>query len=290
MTVEEKRSVIKKYCAGRECESDKCVVCRVAIEDYETGITDAEICYGTDSEELLDKRIVAIEAEAKSEIRRSKISQCIDLCENRITCEGCPCATIADRKHDSNCEFDNFTEEDLDEYIKAFNNERCEKDLATTRSLKIRRLNDLCGDQAEVCPECPCRDLAKEAGTATLCCFEDMDDAMLDTYLAKFSDAATLSETATLSGGGCSGHKVAPPTETSLKDAIHPHHYKLPCGMQVVDVEVAMFGREAVMAHCLCTAAEYILRSQQKNGVEDIKKAHWWLCEYLELEAEGHGK
>lgn len=220
MTLEEKRSVIKKYCSGRECDRDKCVVCRVAQEDYEAGITDSEVCYSTDSEELLDKRIAAIEAETKSEIRSSKISQCIDLCEARSTCDECPCSDIADRKHDGDCEFDEFTEEDLDEYIKCFSNERSAKELAAISHPR----------------------------------------------------------------------KVAPATETSLKDAIHPHHYKLPGGMQVIDVEVAMFGREAVMAHCLCTAAEYILRSRQKNGVEDIKKAHWWLCKYIELEAESHGK
>jgi len=42
MTVEEKRSVIKKYCSGRGCYRDKCVVCRVAQEDCEAGITDIE--------------------------------------------------------------------------------------------------------------------------------------------------------------------------------------------------------------------------------------------------------
>lgn len=71
------------------------------------------------------------------------------------------------------------------------------------------------------------------------------------------------------------------PTEP---DNVHPNHYKLPNGMQVVDVEVAMFGKEAVQAHCLSTALEYILRHKQKSGVEDIRKAHWWLSEYLELE------
>lgn len=222
-----------------------------------------------------------------------EIAQCY--CDEYPECVNCPAEHVAD-SFCGKSTFENLDEGTLDRFIEIFEGDKLEEKTVsmpvedyTRLAEKQNRCQYLCDSIAQ-CENCPCRELAKEAGTATLCCFEDMDDAMLDKYLAKFSDAATLSEAATLSGGGCSGHKVAPPTETSLKDAIHPHHYKLPCGMQVVDVEVAMFGREAVMAHCLCTAAEYILRSQQKNGVEDIKKAHWWLCEYLELEAEGHGK
>ena len=69
-------------------------------------------------------------------------------------------------------------------------------------------------------------------------------------------------------------------------DTVRPQHYKLPNGMEVVDVEMAMLGREALMEHCLCTAVEYILRHKQKNGSEDIHKAHWWLSKYLELEGQ----
>ena len=67
-------------------------------------------------------------------------------------------------------------------------------------------------------------------------------------------------------------------------DAVHPDHYKLPNGMQVIDVEVAMLGKAAVQEHCLCTAVEYILRHKGKNGAEDIRKAHWWLSTWVELE------
>ena len=67
------------------------------------------------------------------------------------------------------------------------------------------------------------------------------------------------------------------------EDNVHPKHYQLPGGMQVVDVEQAVFGREALMEHCLCSATEYILRHKRKNGIEDIRKAHWWIEKYLEL-------
>lgn len=68
-----------------------------------------------------------------------------------------------------------------------------------------------------------------------------------------------------------------------IEDNVHPKHYQLPGGMQVVDIEQAVFGRAALMEHCLCSATEYILRHKRKNGLEDIRKAHWWIGKYLEL-------
>ena len=218
-----------------------------------------------------------------------------EYCDSR-TCHGCPVGTLARARGEirengvAKCWYQkDVTESMLDARIKVIRAEqgliespvdKCAKEpTIISRSYKISRLNELCGDQAEVCPECPCRELAKNAGTGTLCCFEDMDDAMLDKYLEKFNNPAVLS------GGGCSGHDAAPLTKSESVDNVHPQHYKLPNGMEVIDVEVAMFGREAVMNHCFCTAAEYILRHMQKNGVEDIKKAHWWLEKYIELEA-----
>ena len=69
-------------------------------------------------------------------------------------------------------------------------------------------------------------------------------------------------------------------------DPVHPTHYMLPDGLQVIDVELAMFGKEAVKSHCLCTAIEYLLRCKQKNGDEDVQKAGWWVSKYLELVQE----
>lgn len=69
-------------------------------------------------------------------------------------------------------------------------------------------------------------------------------------------------------------------------DPVNPIHYMLPDGLQVVDVEMAMFGKQAVMDHCMCTAVEYLLRHKQKNGLEDVKKASWWVQHYLKLAEE----
>lgn len=64
----------------------------------------------------------------------------------------------------------------------------------------------------------------------------------------------------------------------------HPAHYQLPGGLEVIDVEVATQGRDAVMEHCICAALEYLLRHKHKGGDEDVRKAHWWLQRWIELE------
>lgn len=43
-------------------------------------------------------------------------------------------------------------------------------------------------------------------------------------------------------------------------------------------------GVEATKDFCVCNALKYIYRHRNKNGVEDIKKADWYLKKYLELE------
>lgn len=68
-----------------------------------------------------------------------------------------------------------------------------------------------------------------------------------------------------------------------------PAHYQLPGGLEVIDVEVATQGREAVMEHCICAALEYLLRHKHKGGDEDVRKAHWWLQRWTELKGDdGH--
>ena len=63
----------------------------------------------------------------------------------------------------------------------------------------------------------------------------------------------------------------------------HPPHYesgKFEC----IDVMVETQGVEAVQHFCICNAFKYLYRHERKNGVEDIKKAIWYLNKYIELE------
>ena len=65
----------------------------------------------------------------------------------------------------------------------------------------------------------------------------------------------------------------------------HPAHYcqgKYEC----IDVMVETFGKEATQDFCLLNAFKYVWRARSKNGVEDIKKARFYLDKFLELEGE----
>ena len=45
-------------------------------------------------------------------------------------------------------------------------------------------------------------------------------------------------------------------------------------------------GTEAVKDFCICNAFKYLYRHKNKNGIEDIKKADWYLKKYIELASE----
>lgn len=63
----------------------------------------------------------------------------------------------------------------------------------------------------------------------------------------------------------------------------HPAHYNTG-KYESIDVMVETQGAAAVKDFCICNAFKYIYRHRFKNGVEDIKKAIWYLNKYVELE------
>lgn len=63
----------------------------------------------------------------------------------------------------------------------------------------------------------------------------------------------------------------------------HPSHYdtgKFEC----IDVMVETQGVDSVKEFCLCNAFKYLYRCRRKNGLEDVKKAVWYLNKLIELE------
>lgn len=61
----------------------------------------------------------------------------------------------------------------------------------------------------------------------------------------------------------------------------HPEHYtgKYEC----LDVMIETQGIDAVLDFCICNAFKYIYRHRKKNGIEDIKKAQWYINKYIEI-------
>ena len=70
---------------------------------------------------------------------------------------------------------------------------------------------------------------------------------------------------------------------SSKTDAVnHPNHYKIG-DIECIDVMLATQGVDAVINFCVCNSFKYIYRHVNKNGLEDIRKAKWYLNKALEL-------
>lgn len=65
--------------------------------------------------------------------------------------------------------------------------------------------------------------------------------------------------------------------------AVDPAHYRTG-NFECIDVMLETQGKRATQDFCLLNAFKYIYRHKKKNGVEDIKKAQWYINKYLELE------
>ena len=62
----------------------------------------------------------------------------------------------------------------------------------------------------------------------------------------------------------------------------HPMHYETG-KFECIDVMVETQGIQAVKDFCLCNALKYLYRHKKKNGIEDIKKAGWYIQKFIEL-------
>ena len=68
---------------------------------------------------------------------------------------------------------------------------------------------------------------------------------------------------------------------------ISPNHYASDKGFEVFDVQEAFIHElKGMAASYWCNVVKYILRFQRKNGVEDLKKAKYYLEKLIEEEAE----
>ena len=66
--------------------------------------------------------------------------------------------------------------------------------------------------------------------------------------------------------------------ESSDKMVSHPQHYQSNTGLEVIDViEAFTFDLTGIEAVDTANVIKYICRWSKKNGVQDLKKAKWYL-------------
>ena len=65
-------------------------------------------------------------------------------------------------------------------------------------------------------------------------------------------------------------------------DNINPSHYRTG-KYECFDVMREALGDDIVKGFCLGNAFKYIYRTGRKNGLEDIKKAKWYIDHYIQI-------
>ena len=73
----------------------------------------------------------------------------------------------------------------------------------------------------------------------------------------------------------------------NVDNIISPNHYASDKGFEVFDVQEAFIHElKGMSASYWCNIVKYILRFQRKNGVEDLKKAKYYLEKLIEEELQ----
>ena len=72
------------------------------------------------------------------------------------------------------------------------------------------------------------------------------------------------------------------PYNENTNNVNHPSHYNKG-NIECIDAMVSAYGKDTVSDFCICNAFKYIWRYKYKNGIEDLKKAQWYLNKVVEL-------
>lgn len=86
--------------------------------------------------------------------------------------------------------------------------------------------------------------------------------------------------------------KTIEPYNNTHKDNVnHPSHYQSESGLEVIDV-IDAFTEDLSGEEAFCTgnAIKYICRWKSKNGVEDLKKAKWYIDRMINKLEKGENK
>ena len=75
--------------------------------------------------------------------------------------------------------------------------------------------------------------------------------------------------------------------DMGLDNVNHPKHYTQG-GIECIDaIKAATVGKSGIEAVCVANIVKYLWRYEEKNGVEDVKKARWYLERLIsELESD----
>jgi hypothetical protein len=70
---------------------------------------------------------------------------------------------------------------------------------------------------------------------------------------------------------------------TNKKDNINPSHYKDTTSIECIDAMILVLGKSGTLEYCKGAAFKYLWRFKNKNGLEDLKKAQWYISKGFDL-------
>lgn len=138
-----------------------------------------------------------------------------------------------------------------------------------TREEKIKILDDFC-DEWVLCSDPFWKEKAEDCD----CRWRDMNDKDLDECIDFIG--ATNSKT-----------QIVNPSNAKPDMVCHPPHYNQG-GIECIDaIKAATVNKRGIEAVCVANVIKYLFRYETKNGLEDVKKAAWYIDRLIkELEAK----
>lgn len=141
-----------------------------------------------------------------------------------------------------------------------------------TRDEKIETLDNFCNEWAMCSDGCPMKKLWR--GTTYDCKWREMTDDMLNKYLD-------------IIGATNSKEQIINPSDAKPDIVNHPSHY---CqgGIECIDaIKATTVNKPGIEAVCVANVIKYLFRYETKNGLEDVRKAQFYLNRLVDgLEAK----
>lgn len=150
----------------------------------------------------------------------------------------------------------------------------------TTRDEMVRTLVKFC-DECNSCSGC----LLENFSISDICDFDEWPDDKLSVAC----DHVYKNGEARLDGSHLKNEGIK--TDDNGPDVVnHPLHYTQG-GIECIDaLKAATVGKRGIEAVCVANVIKYLWRFEEKNGVEDVRKAKWYIERLLkELEESQQG-
>ena len=146
----------------------------------------------------------------------------------------------------------------------------------TTRDEMVRTLVKFCDEQTD-CSYC----LLEKFSGEDYCDFDEWSDD----NLAIAYDHVYKNSEARLDGDHLKNEEVK--MDENVPDMVnHPQHYTQG-GIECIDaLKAATVGKRGIEAVCVANVIKYLWRYEEKNGIEDIRKAKWYIERLLKEMSE----